>query len=251
MTTQQATVETSESSAFATMYKQAYRFLAYFGFFSVSASLLWGFSFDASAPAANYGLDVALYALFMVPHLVMTRSWFKRLIWGRTEGSPRERRFYISLAIVMWFAVITLHRPLPGYALALPSPWLTIMAFAGFTLFLMAVKLLLEGVTFSALDGLFGVPGSVSAYSHGPETPLFTEGRYATVRHPMYQSFILIGLASLLINPNTAQLLWVGMIGATFIIFLPIEEAQMIRARGDDYRAYMKQTPWRLFPGIW
>jgi protein-S-isoprenylcysteine O-methyltransferase Ste14 len=55
----------------------------------------------------------------------------------------------------------------------------------------------------------------------------------------------------LLIHPTTSQLLFVGMIGATFIAFIPVEEAQMIRARGDDYLEYRKQTPWRIMRGIW
>ena len=41
------------------------------------------------------------------------------------------------------------------------------------------------------------------------------------------------------------------MISATFVLFIPVEEAQLIAARGDAYRAYMQKTQWRLVPGIW
>jgi protein-S-isoprenylcysteine O-methyltransferase Ste14 len=41
------------------------------------------------------------------------------------------------------------------------------------------------------------------------------------------------------------------MIGASFIGFIPVEEAQLMAARGDDYRRYREQTPYRLFRGVW
>jgi len=231
----------------AAVYKAAYRALAHFGLFTLAGSVLWGFRFGAEAPAANYGFNILLYGLFVVPHLVLTRSWFKQKVWGHPAGHPRERRFYISLTVVTWLAVVILHRPMPGIGFV-PPTWLV---FVGIVLFLAFFRMFFDGVATPMIDGLLGVPGSGTAFSHGPETPLFTEGAYASVRHPMYRAFLLTGLASLLIHPNTSQLLFVGMIGATFIAFIPVEEAQMIRARGDDYLEYRKQTPWRIMRGIW
>jgi protein-S-isoprenylcysteine O-methyltransferase Ste14 len=46
-------------------------------------------------------------------------------------------------------------------------------------------------------------------------------------------------------------LFWTLLIGATLVIFIPVEKIQMIAARGDDYRRYMKATPYRLFRGLW
>jgi protein-S-isoprenylcysteine O-methyltransferase Ste14 len=231
----------------AAAYRAAYRLFAYFGLFSISASVVFGFRFGAAAPAGNYAFNLLLYGLFIVPHLLLTRLWVKRWLWGNPAGHPRERRFYISLTVVTWLAVVILHRPVPGALLELP-PWAT---FVGIVLFLVFFKMFFEGVTNQMIDGLLGVPGSVKAYAHGPEAPLFTEGPYAQVRHPMYRAFILAGLASLLIHPNTSQLLWVGLIGTTFIAFIPVEEAQMIRARGEDYLEYRRRTPWRIMRGIW
>jgi protein-S-isoprenylcysteine O-methyltransferase Ste14 len=36
-----------------------------------------------------------------------------------------------------------------------------------------------------------------------------------------------------------------------FIAFVPIEERQLLRRRGDEYRAYMAETRYRIFRGIW
>ena len=41
------------------------------------------------------------------------------------------------------------------------------------------------------------------------------------------------------------------MIAFSFILFIPFEESQLVKARGAAYREYIRQTPWRLFKGIW
>ena len=78
---------------------------------------------------------------------------------------------------------------------------------------------------------------------------LVTTGVYAFVRHPMYSGFWLMALAQLLLLPN-----WVagpaGLVGFGILFFgrLRREEAMMIEAFGDEYRAYMHRTaciiPW-------
>jgi protein-S-isoprenylcysteine O-methyltransferase Ste14 len=116
---------------------------------------------------------------------------------------------------------------------------------------LWSVLLFFEGASRESLDGLLGVPGSGMKYSHGGETPLFTDGPYAQVRHPMYRAALLAGTCALVVHPHAGQVLWTAMIGLTFIGFIPVEEAQLRAARGEDYRRYCQQTPYRLFRGIW
>lgn len=82
---------------------------------------------------------------------------------------------------------------------------------------------------------------------------LVTTGIYATVRHPMYAGFWLMGLAQLLLLPN-----WIagpaGLVGFGLLYFGRVrrEEEMMIAAFGEEYRAYMRRTarvvPW-LFGG--
>jgi protein-S-isoprenylcysteine O-methyltransferase Ste14 len=235
-------IQTNES-----WFAWGYRIFAYFGLMSVFAALLQGFRYDPTASPLNYLIDIAFYAAFMAPHLIMTRSWLKQILWGDPAGSLGERRVYITVAVVMWLAVLMLQRPLPGPHLELPRA----VNLAGYIAALWCLLLFFQGATREGLDGLLGVPGSLARYSHGPETPLFVEGPYAQVRHPMYRAAILMGLSTLAIHPNVAQVLWCAMIGATFIMFIPIEEAQLLAARGDDYRRYCERTPYRLFGGVW
>jgi protein-S-isoprenylcysteine O-methyltransferase Ste14 len=221
-----------------------YRVFSYFGLGSLSGSLLCGFRYDADAPASAYLFNILLYAAWAGVHLMMTRRWFKEFVYGSPYGSARERQVYIVTTVVTWLAVLWVHRPMPGFAYV-PPEWLRFIGSVGFVLFVFAF---FEGVTFAALDGLLGVPGSKMTHSHGAETPLLREGQYARVRHPMYRAALLMGSCAFLLHPNAAQLLWSLMIGGTFIAFIPVEERQLVDARGDEY---MRDTPWRVFRGIW
>lgn len=78
---------------------------------------------------------------------------------------------------------------------------------------------------------------------------LVTTGVYALVRHPMYAGFWLMALGQALLLPN-----WVagpaGLVGFGVLFFGRVarEEAMMLSAFGDEYRAYMRRTarvvPW-------
>lgn len=249
MTPSTPSTSTSTITGFGALYRVVYRAAAYLGLMSVFGSLLYGYRYDAGASWNNLWFNLALYGVFIVPHLVLTRSWYKQAVWGSPAGSPRERRFYILTTIVFWFAVLALHRPIPGPSLVGQVP--EVVRFFGVVVFLLCVLLFFQGISFQMIDGLLGVPGSPGSYSHGAETPLFTDGPYAQVRHPMYRAALFAGLCSLLIHPTAGHLLWVLLIGGSFIAFIPVEEAQLIRARGEDYIKYRERTPYRLIRGIW
>lgn len=79
---------------------------------------------------------------------------------------------------------------------------------------------------------------------------LVTRGVYAQVRHPMYASFFLWGIAQALLIPN-----WIaGLAGFAAVLALYIarqsrEEAMMYSTFGAEYEAYSARTK-RLVPGI-
>ena len=79
---------------------------------------------------------------------------------------------------------------------------------------------------------------------------LVKTGVYRLIRHPMYSSFLLLGLSQILLLPN-----WFagasGLIGATLLIVFRVgrEEHMMRQTIGDEYRAYMATTK-RLIPWI-
>ncbi len=79
---------------------------------------------------------------------------------------------------------------------------------------------------------------------------LLTDGLYKYVRHPMYSSFWLWGIAQMLLIPN-----WIG--GLAGIVSVAIlyysrvaKEEDMMRAQfGQEYDDYCERTP-RIFPQI-
>ena len=224
-----------------------YTWFAFLGLMVLQASLLMGFRHDPAAPAINYAFNAGLYLAYMAVHYIMMAPWFKKLVSGDATGSDNERRLYIFVAITTWVAVYYLHFPVPGPAYVSPQ-WLVYIGYCAFQLSFIAY---VEGATFLSLGGMLGVPGSYRTHTTGSETKLMVKGSYASVRHPMYRGAVFLGLSSLLLHPNVAQLFWIAMIGATFISFIPIEEKQLLKARGDEYRAYMEVTRYRLIKGIW
>jgi protein-S-isoprenylcysteine O-methyltransferase Ste14 len=78
---------------------------------------------------------------------------------------------------------------------------------------------------------------------------LVKTGVYRLIRHPMYSSFFLLGLAQMLLLPN-----WFagisGVMGAGILFAFRVlrEERMMLESFGEEYRAYMTHTkciiPW-------
>ncbi len=227
--------------------RTGYRVFSYFGLMSLIATLVWGFRYNGEASWLNYPVNILLYSAFIAPHLMLTQAEVKESVWGRLAGTVRERQFYIAITIVSWLIVFWLHRPVSGGAIDVPAA----IRFAALIGFLWSMLLFFQGMTLEAIDGLLGVPGTEVRYAHDEQVPLHTTGQYAQVRHPMYRAVVLMGVAGLIYHPNASQLLWTAMLGVTFIGFIPVEESLLRKSHGDAYRDYCKQTPYRLFRGIW
>ena len=81
------------------------------------------------------------------------------------------------------------------------------------------------------------------------EHTLVTSGPYRWVRHPMYTTFFVQGLASLLVSANwVIGGSWLGQ-GIVAASRAGDEEALMIEEFGDRYRAYMQRTG-RFLPPV-
>lgn len=229
------------------LFKRFYWLFSYLGVMTVSAAFITGFRHDSEAPIANLYYNLVLYAIFIVVHMVMTMPVFKQMVFGKAEGNPTERRIYVTISVVSWVGMFILHKPIPGFAFESPD-WLK---FIGLCMVLLSVMGFFEFATFERLGSLLGLPGAPLSHTVGAETPLMMDGPYASVRHPMYRAAFFLTFCSLVIYPNSAQLLFAGLTAASFLGFIPFEEHQLLKARGDDYRAYMKATPYRAFRGVW
>jgi protein-S-isoprenylcysteine O-methyltransferase Ste14 len=79
---------------------------------------------------------------------------------------------------------------------------------------------------------------------------LVTRGVYRSIRHPMYASIWLWGIAQALLLPNWLAG-WSVVVAFAPMYFLrtPREERMMCEQFGDEYREYMRQTG-RLWPRL-
>ena len=79
---------------------------------------------------------------------------------------------------------------------------------------------------------------------------LVTTGIFTTIRHPHYASLLIIGYGLALFFYSLAALL-IATIAIPIMIWSIIdEEHHLIKQYGDDYKQFMKDTPWRLIPHI-
>lgn len=80
---------------------------------------------------------------------------------------------------------------------------------------------------------------------------LISGGPYAFVRHPMYTSFMLMGVGQALLLPNWAAGL-AGLLGFAVLFFLRVdkEERMMLEIFGIQYRDYMQRTK-RIVPYLY
>ncbi|MBB3454896.1 protein-S-isoprenylcysteine O-methyltransferase Ste14 [Rhizobium sp. BK313] len=76
-------------------------------------------------------------------------------------------------------------------------------------------------------------------------------GPYALVRHPMYTSFLLMGLGQAFLLSNWVMGL-AGLVGFAILFFLRVdkEERMMLDVFGQRYRAYMEKTK-RIIPYLY
>jgi len=79
---------------------------------------------------------------------------------------------------------------------------------------------------------------------------LVKTGVYRLIRHPMYSSFFLLGVAQMMLLPNWfAGLAGIAGAGILFAFRVRREEHMMLESFGDDYRAYMAHTK-RIVPWV-
>ncbi len=119
-----------------------------------------------------------------------------------------------------------------------------------------------EGVSAAAGIGLITLGAAISLWTLwvfrswrlraelGADHQLCTEGPFRLVRHPIYTAMILLALGTALWVPNAFT--WGGVLGIAWVgdQRARAEEAILLTAFGDDYRALMRRTR-RFLPGVY
>jgi protein-S-isoprenylcysteine O-methyltransferase Ste14 len=79
---------------------------------------------------------------------------------------------------------------------------------------------------------------------------LITNGTFKKIRHPHYTSLLIIGFGLAFFFYSTAAML-IALIAIPIMIWSIIDEEKLlIKQYGEEYKKFMKKTPWRMIPYI-
>jgi protein-S-isoprenylcysteine O-methyltransferase Ste14 len=79
---------------------------------------------------------------------------------------------------------------------------------------------------------------------------LVTTGICSTIRHAHYTSLLIIGFGLAFFFYSIPAVILATISVPIMIISIIDEENRLIQQYGDQYKTYMKQTPWRLIPHL-
>jgi protein-S-isoprenylcysteine O-methyltransferase Ste14 len=199
-----------------------------------------------AAPAAALAVDLALLALFAVPHSVLARPWAKRRM-ARLVPAAAQRSVYalgaaLTLALLFWQ-----WRPLPAPVWDVRgTPAGALLA----ALFWLGWALCAASVLATNLFDLTGLrPLWAAARGGAPPAPvpLATRWLYGVVRHPLYLGFLLALWAAPRLTAG--QLLFALANSAYILVAVRYEERDLLAAHGPPYAAYQARVP-RLVPRV-
>jgi protein-S-isoprenylcysteine O-methyltransferase Ste14 len=196
----------------------------------------------AGGPISSLLIDLALIALFGVPHSLMARPRYRRL-WTVFLPEAAERSTYVALAALQLALLMAAWRPLPALLWDLEGA-------PGTALFLVsALGWAFVGLSTFAIDHLhlFGVRQTLHHWLGRPlRAPEFAvRGPYHIVRHPLMLGFLLAFWSTP--RMSVGHLVFAAAMTVYILIALEHEERDLRAAFGPLYDSYAARTP-RLNP---
>ncbi len=196
---------------------------------------------DAGSAMPAVLFNVGLFTIFALHHSVMARSGAKAWI-TRIVPQDLERSLYVWIASLLFLVVCWLWKPLPGVVWTADGPplsWaLRLVQGAGVWLTVRAAGMI----------GVFELAG-VRQANHQRPVEFKATGPFGLVRHPIYLGWILLVFAS---TPMTMSKLLFAVVSSAYLLAaIPWEEASLVEAFGEKYRAYQRQVKSRILPGLW
>ncbi len=189
-------------------------------------------------------IDAGLLGLFAVQHSVMARQWFKHL-WTRVVPRALERSTYVLAADLALLAVVVFWQPLPHVIWTVQSVagrWvLAVLFWLGWAM-IVACTFLIDHFD------LFGLKQVWRYLKQQPyQAPKFrTPALYKVVRHPLYLAFLIAFWST--DHMTLGHLFFAVMCTGYIVVAIQLEERDLLRFHGDQYRHYRQRTsmllPW-------
>jgi protein-S-isoprenylcysteine O-methyltransferase Ste14 len=189
-------------------------------------------------------------AVFPTPFVVSVYCWFalevglvvRDLLRRRARmGRDRGTRMIVALSLGGSIFIGSLLR---RWVPALDTPAPDAFAVAGLVVIWVGLAVRLWAVV--TLGGSFSTFVRVDA-----DQAVVSRGPYRWVRHPSYTGLLLIALGFGLGARNWLSLLICAVVPLLGLLpRMAIEESEMTRVLGEQYRSYQRTTH-RLVPGLW
>ncbi len=199
-------------------------------------------SIDSGTPyplADAVPLNAGLLGLFALQHSVMARPGFKA-VWTRYVPEPVERSTYVlltsgvlALLFWQWRAV-----PEPVWQVEHEAGVLLLSALSWFGWTIVVLSAAMIG----HLD-LFGLRQAYLRFKRRAYPPdrFRTPGFYRLVRHPLMLGLIVAFWATPVMSAG--HLMFAAAATGYILLALPLEERDLMKRHGDDYRRYRERVP--------
>lgn len=208
-------------------------------------NLLGSSSIDSGPEEAFFPallINISLLGIFAIQHSVMARQWFKRA-WTRIIPEPIERSTYVlssSLALLLLFWQ---WRPLGGVIWDLDNQTMRSVVYALYALGWLTVLASTFLIDHFDLFGMRQVYFYLRAMEYTP-IRFKTPGLYRIVRHPLYLGWLLVFWSAP--RMTAAHLLFALATTGYILIAIQLEEKDLTRLYGNEYRQYRERVPMLL-----
>ncbi|MHC4470588.1 MAG: methanethiol S-methyltransferase [Planctomycetota bacterium] len=190
-------------------------------------------------------INMLLLGLFAVQHTIMARPGFKAW-WTTIVPRSVERSTFVLATSLLLMLLFWQWRPMGAIVWsvdsALPRTILTGVSLAGWGLVLYGSFLIDHFDLFGLRQVLLHLRGR--PYKHHP---FMERSVYRLIRHPLMAGFIIAFWATPTMTEG--HLLFACVTTAYIFFGIKMEERDLLKMLGDDYRRYHARTP-MLLPGL-